>query len=208
MTSAPESRSVCVFCASSDGIDARYLELAAELGAELGSRGLTLVSGGGRVSMMGALARSARAHGAWTVGVIPEALMGWEVADDEADELVVTADMRTRKATMDARSDAFLVLPGGLGTLEEFLEAWVGRSLGMHAKPIVVLDPWDDFAGLRAVVSGLVEHGFVREVVSAEVEWAHSLPEALDALERAWAHPLQAERPSGRPTALDALEAD
>ena len=99
--------------------------------------------------MMGAVAAAARAGGAHTLGVIPQALVGWEVADDDADELVVTPDMRARKATMDERSDAFVALPGGIGTLEELLEIWVARSLGMHAKPVVVLDPDGTYAGLR-----------------------------------------------------------
>src|SRR5439155_22688279 len=120
---------VCVFCASSDRIDRRYLDLAAAVGTELARRGHALVSGGGRVSCMGAVARAARAGGARTVGVIPQALLSLEVGDQDADELVVVDDMRTRKGLMDARSDAFLTLPGGLGTLEELLEVWVARFL-------------------------------------------------------------------------------
>ena len=109
----------------------------AQVGTELARRGHSLVSGGGDLSMMGAVARAARAGGARTVGVIPEALLAKEVGDRDADELLVVDDMRTRKGLMDERSDAFLALPGGLGTLEELLEVWVARSLGMHAKPVV-----------------------------------------------------------------------
>ena len=87
--------------------------------------------------MMGAVARAARAGGAHTVGVIPEALLDMEVGDRDADELLVVDDMRTRKGLMDDRADAFLALPGGLGTLEELVEVWVARSLGLHAKPVV-----------------------------------------------------------------------
>ena len=97
----------------------------------------------------GAVAAGGPAAGGHTIGVIPRALVAMEVADHDADELVVTDDMRERKGIMDARSDAFLGLPGGLGTLEELLEVWVARSLGMHAKPIVVLDPDGTYAGLR-----------------------------------------------------------
>src|SRR5437588_6637739 len=120
---------VCVFCASSERIDRRYLELAAAVGTELARRGYTLVTGGGRVSCMGAVARAARAGGARTVGVIPRALLRLEVADTDADDLVVTEDMRTRKGEMERRADGFLALPAGLGTLEEVLEIWVARSL-------------------------------------------------------------------------------
>src|SRR5213080_2586272 len=123
---------VCVFCASSDLIPQRYIELAAEVGAEIARRGHTLVTGGGSVSMMGAVARAARAGGARTIGVIPRDLVAREVADHDADELVVTDDMRQRKGVMDARADAFLALPGGIGTLEELLEVWVARTMGLH----------------------------------------------------------------------------
>src|SRR4028118_234569 len=115
---------ICVYCASSDGIDGRYLELATELGGALAERGHSLVSGGGRVSMMGAVARAARGGGAHTVGVIPAALVELEVADDDADELLVVPDMRARKGLMDARAGAFVTLPGGIGTLEELMEVW------------------------------------------------------------------------------------
>jgi len=151
---------VCVFCASSERIADRYVDLAAEVGAELARRGHELVSGGGSVSCMGAVARAARAGGARTVGVIPEALLAYEVADEQADELVVTSDMRQRKGEMDRRATAFLTLPGGLGTLEELLEIWVGRILRMHDKPLVVLDPDGVFAPLRQQVTALVDSGF------------------------------------------------
>ena len=162
---------VAVFCASSEEIDERYAVLAGEVGFALARRGWTLVSGGGSVSCMGAVARAARAGGAHTIGVIPRALVEMEVADHGADELVVTDDMRERKGEMDRRSDAFLTLPGGIGTLEELLEIWVARSLRMHDKPIVVLDPWGDLEPLALLVSGLVEAGFVRDSAAAHLVW-------------------------------------
>lgn len=175
---------ICVFTASSEDIPDRYLSLAADVGTELARRGHRLVSGGGSVSAMGALARAARAGGAHTVGVIPRALLELEVADEDADELIVTEDMRTRKAEMDRRADAFLTLPGGLGTLEELLEIWVAATLGMHAKPVVVLDPDDAFAFLRAQVDRCVERGFVRPRARDAVRWAADVTSAFDALER------------------------
>jgi uncharacterized protein (TIGR00730 family) len=171
---------VCVFCSSSERIDPSYVALAAEVGAEIARRGHSLVSGGGRVSCMGAVARAAREGGARTVGVIPEVLLDLEVADHDADELVVTPDMRARKGEMDRRSDAFLCLPGGLGTLEELLEIWVSHTLGMHAKPIVVLDPTGVFAPLRAQVEELMAAGFVRAPAREVVQWASTAVEALD----------------------------
>ena len=173
---------VCVFCASSEQIAAHYIELATEVGAELARRGHSLVSGGGSVSCMGAVAKAARAGGAWTVGVIPDALRAREVADLAADELIVTPDMRTRKAEMDRRADAFLVLPGGLGTLEELLEIWVAKALGMHDKPIVILDPDDVFVPLREQVRRLVDGGFARPAALAEVSWARDIPTAFNLL--------------------------
>src|SRR3954468_3307104 len=175
---------VCVFCASSERIPRRYIDLAADVGTELARRGHTLVSGGGRVSSMGAVARAARAGGARTVGVIPEGLLAYEVADEQADELVVTTDMRVRKGEMDRRADAFLTLPGGLGTLEELLEIWVARILRMHDKPVVVLDPDGVFGHLRAQIDQLVSAGFARPSVHDAIAWTSDVGEAIDLLER------------------------
>lgn len=177
-------RTVCVFCASSNAIDDRYLRLAAELGSSLAVRHLALVSGGGSVSMMGAVARAVRASGGHTVGVIPQALLEMEVADHDADELVVTPDMRTRKAEMDRRADAFITLPGGIGTLEELTEVWTAFTLGMHDKPVIVLDPWDDYAHLHALIDHLVIAGFVKPTAAAAIHWARSIDEALDLAEQ------------------------
>lgn len=196
---------VCVFCSSSDAIPQRYVDLAAEVGAEIARRGHTLISGGGTVSSMGAVARAARAGGARTVGVIPRALLAYEVADHDADELLVTDDMRVRKGTMDAHADAFLALPGGLGTLEELLEVWVARTLRMHDKPVVVCDPDDAFEPLRAQVTQLVDRGFVRpEVVADSVTWVRTPTEALDVIEAAVA----AHRSPPDPTGEEILEAE
>lgn len=200
-------RSVCVFCASSTDIDSRYLDLASAVGTELGRRGWTVVSGAGSISSMGALARAARAAGAHTVGVIPEALMHYEVADTDADELMVTADMRERKGLMDARAEAFLVLPGGIGTLEEFFEAWVGLVLGMHSKPVVVLDPWDDYRHLHDLVGHLVAARFVRPEVAGSLIWTTEVAEALDRIEDWWRLPRDVSPPGYR-EAVMGLEAD
>ncbi|MGF7235520.1 MAG: TIGR00730 family Rossman fold protein, partial [Frankia sp.] len=132
---------VCVYCSSSDAIDPAYLDLAAEVGSELARRGHDLVSGGGSVSCMGAVARAARAGGAHTLGVIPRALLALEVGDTDADELVVTETMRERKHLMEASADAFLTMPGGLGTLEELLEIWTGRALTLDTQQGVIIDP-------------------------------------------------------------------
>src|SRR3954452_18799128 len=193
---------ICVFCASSERIAQQYVDLAAEVGAEIARRGHTLVTGGGSVSCMGAVARAARAGGARTVGVIPEALLAWEVADEEADELVVTPDMRVRKGEMDRRADAFLTLPGGIGTLEELLEIWVGRVLRMHNKPVVVLDPDGVFAPLRQQIDVLVDVGFARATVHDALACTDDVGEAFDLLERHLPGPLPP------PSAEEVLESE
>jgi uncharacterized protein (TIGR00730 family) len=153
---------VCVYCASGP-THPDLLALAAELGEAIAERGWTLVWGGGNVSAMGALATAARARGGWTVGVIPKKLVRREVADHDADELIVTDTMRERKQIMEDRADAFITLPGGIGTLEELFEAWTGGYLGMHDKPVVMLDPAGHFDGLRAWLYGLVDSGYVSQ---------------------------------------------
>ena len=153
---------ICVYCASAQAIEPAYLALATEVGARLAADGHGLVSGGGRVSMMGAVARAARAGGAHTVGVIPAHLIPLEVADTDADELIVVDTMRERKRVMDERSDAFLALPGGIGTLEELFEVWTASSLGMHPKPVAVLDPDGFYDPLWKFLDELCARGFVR----------------------------------------------
>ncbi|HXV92134.1 MAG TPA: TIGR00730 family Rossman fold protein, partial [Pseudonocardia sp.] len=154
--------SVCVYCASVEGIPPRDVALAAEVGREIAARGWRLVSGGGKASMMGAVAAAARAGGARTVGVIPRSLVDLEWADTDSDELLVVDTMRERKALMEAHADAFLALPGGVGTCEELFEVWTAGYLRMHAKPVVVLDPHGHYTGLLEWVRGLGDQGFVR----------------------------------------------
>ncbi|KUH93711.1 decarboxylase [Mycolicibacterium acapulense] len=152
--------------------------LAEEVGVAIAERGWSLVSGGGNVSAMGALATAARSRGGHTVGVIPKALVHREVADVDADELVVTDTMRQRKEVMEGRADAFIALPGGIGTLEEFFEAWTAGYLGMHDKPVVLLDPIGHYDGLLAWLHDLRDSGYVaqgaldRLVVTVDVESA------------------------------------
>jgi uncharacterized protein (TIGR00730 family) len=153
---------VCVYCASGP-THPQLLTLAGQVGEAIAQRGWTLVSGGGNVSAMGALATAARARGGRTIGVIPKALVHRELADTDADELIVTDTMRERKQVMEHRADAFLALPGGIGTLEEFFEAWTAGYLGMHDKPVVMLDPTGHYQGLLTWLYGLVDRGYVSE---------------------------------------------
>ena len=170
-----------MYCASSDGVAARHVELATAVGRSIAERGWTLVSGGGRRSMMGAVARAARAGGARTVGVIPHSMVEREWADHDSDELLVTDTMRERKAMMDAHADAFLTLPGGLGTLEELFETWSARVLDLHTKPVVLLDPDGHYSGLLAWMRELVEGGFARPGALDRLVVATDVDAALDA---------------------------
>jgi uncharacterized protein (TIGR00730 family) len=173
---------ICVYCASAEPIGADYLDLATEVGKRLAADGHGLVSGGGRVSMMGAVARAARSGGAHTVGVIPAHLVPFEVADTEADELLVVDTMRERKRLMDERSDAFLALPGGIGTLEELFEVWTAATLGMHAKPVAVLDPEGFYQPLWDYLYALRDRGFVRPAALDFLRRTATVDEAFAAL--------------------------
>jgi uncharacterized protein (TIGR00730 family) len=174
---------VCVFCASSRNLDRRWLDLASDVGRELARRGHTLVSGGGCVGMMGALADGARAGGAYTLGVIPQSLVDREVADTDADELVVTDGMASRKTMMMEKSDAFLALPGGLGTLDELFEVWTTATLAVHRKPVVLLDAEGFYAGLVDWLRALPGAGFARSEALDLLIVADTVPAAMSALE-------------------------
>ncbi|MET8798929.1 TIGR00730 family Rossman fold protein [Nocardia sp. NPDC004568] len=179
----PRPFAVCVYCSAST-TDADQLELAARVGSEIARRGWQLVSGGGHVSMMGAVATAARAGGANTVGVIPKHLVHREVADVDSDELVVTDTMRQRKQVMEDRSDAFLTLPGGIGTLEEFFETWTGGHLGQHNKPMAILDPAGHYSGLFTWLAELHDRGFVPQEALDRITVTPDLTEAFAALSK------------------------
>lgn len=157
--SSPEW-TVCVYCASRP-TEPDLLALATEVGEAIAQRGWTLVWGGGRVSAMGAVASAARTRGGRTVGVMPDDLMHREIADTDADELIVTETMRDRKRVMEELADAFIVLPGGVGTLDEMFDAWTTGYLGMHEKPIVLLDPLGHYEGLWTWLGGLIDRGYL-----------------------------------------------
>ena len=158
----PGPRHVCVYCSSSAAVDPSHVAVARGLGTALGKRGEVLVWGGATVGLMGEVARAARAAGGRTVGVIPEALRAVEIADHAADELVVTPDMLSRKRELARRSDAFVALPGGFGTLEELLEQLTGRLLGFHDKPIVLVDVGGFWQPLLELFEHLYRERFAR----------------------------------------------
>jgi uncharacterized protein (TIGR00730 family) len=160
-TPAAVAFSVCVYCGSRPGDSPRFLELAQAVGSEIGRRGWRLVYGGGRVGLMGAVADAALAAGAQVLGVIPQTLMRREVGHARLTELQVVQTMHERKQRMAEAADAFLALPGGIGTFEELFEAWTWRQLGYHAKPLGLLDADGYYAPLLEFLHGTVQRGFL-----------------------------------------------
>lgn len=146
------ARRVCVFCGASPGDDPAFLEAARRTGRELARRGLGVVFGGGRVGLMGALADAALAEGGEVFGVIPASMVERELAHEGLTHLEVVPSMHVRKQRMHALSDAFLVLPGGIGTYDELFETLTWMHLGIHAKPVGVLDVSGYFAPLLAML--------------------------------------------------------
>lgn len=155
-------RRICIFCGSSTGRNPIYAEQAAALGKLLAEREIGLVYGGASVGIMGAVADAVLAAGGEAIGVIPKHLVSAEVAHAGLTELHVTEDMHERKAKMAELSDAFLALPGGVGTLEELAEMWTWAQLGLHGKPIGLVDVAGFFRPLRDFVDHMVTEGFVR----------------------------------------------
>jgi uncharacterized protein (TIGR00730 family) len=155
-------RSVCVFCGASIGANPAYRDAAVALGQAIARRGLTLVYGGGAVGLMGIVADAAMAAGGEVVGIIPQSLLDAEVGHKGLSRLEVVDGMHARKARMAELSDAFIALPGGLGTLEELFEVWTWGQLGYHAKPLGLLDVNGFYEKLGGFLDHIVEEGFVR----------------------------------------------
>ncbi|QTF93243.1 TIGR00730 family Rossman fold protein [Halomonas sp. BM-2019] len=180
----------CVYLGSRDGRDAQFLEAARRLGGELARRGHTLVYGGARIGLMGALADATLAEGGTVIGVMPDHLVEREQAHHGLTELIRVRNMHERKASMAAHADAFIVMPGGIGTLEEFFEAWTWHYLGLHDKPIGVLDTGGFYSPLLAFLDNTVEQGFLNARTRAELLDAAEPGELLDILEARLAEPV------------------
>lgn len=153
-------RSVCVFCGSATGADEAYIGTASLLGATLAEQGVQVVYGGARLGLMGAVADAALARGGRVVGVMPRMMERYEIAHDGLSELVWTEDLHDRKREMAARADAFVVLPGGFGTLEEALDVISWKQMRMFDKPIVLVDTRGFFQPLVALAAAVVREGF------------------------------------------------
>jgi uncharacterized protein (TIGR00730 family) len=157
--------SVCVYCGASTGSDPVYAEAAVDLARRLAANGLRIVYGGAHVGLMGLIADTALAAGAEVVGVIPKVLVDWEVAHTGLTELHVVDDMHERKAKMADLADAFVALPGGIGTLEELIEIYTWSYLGIHDKPFAVLNTAGYYDGFTAFLDHAVSQGFLRPEV-------------------------------------------
>jgi uncharacterized protein (TIGR00730 family) len=158
----PELASICVFCGSNRGADPAYLKAAEDVGRGLADRGIRLVYGGSKSGMMGALADAARFAGGEVIGVIPEAIFDLEMGHTGIDDLRVVASMHERKALMAELSDAFIALPGGIGTLEELFEVYTWGQLGIHAKPLGLMDVAGYYEPLVAFLDHAVHERFLR----------------------------------------------
>jgi uncharacterized protein (TIGR00730 family) len=181
----PTLRHVCVYCGSSDGRDPRHAASAERLGATLARRGIALVYGGGQVGLMGRVADAVLAAGGRAVGVIPRFLMERELAHVGLTELRVTESMHERKAVMASMAQAFVALPGGFGTLEELTETLTWGQLGLHARPVGLLDPTGYFDDLRRFADRMVEEGFLRPAHRDLLLVAKDADDLLDRMERA-----------------------
>lgn len=180
----PELKSLCVFCGSSAGADPAHRIAAERLGAILGAEGIGLVYGGGHIGLMGALAEAAVAAGGRVTGVIPEHLMRVEQPFLAATELIVVDSMHTRKRRMFEAADAFCVLPGGMGTMDEFFEILTWKQLRLHNKPIVIVNAAGYWRPLLALAESIIAQGFASRATARLFTPVETVEEVLPAARR------------------------
>jgi uncharacterized protein (TIGR00730 family) len=176
---------LAVYCGSSPGADPAFAETARALGVEMARRGTGLVYGGGRLGLMGIVADAVLDSGGEAYGVIPQALIDLEVAHNGLTELHIVITMHERKAKMTDLTDAFLALPGGIGTLDELFESWTWNALGYHAKPVALLNVggfWDNLVGL---MDHVMASGFISPARRAQLMVADTIDEAFERLDAA-----------------------
>lgn len=191
-----EPHRVCVFCASADGVGSDFRAAAAALGRALAEAGLGLVYGGAHIGLMGALADAAIAAGGETIGVIPRALEEREVAHRGLTRLYVVETMHQRKQKMVDHADAFVALPGGFGTLDEFFEVVTWAQLGIHAKPCVLVDLNGYFRHLLAFLDTAVNQGFLKEENRELIRLASAADDVIPLLRILWRESREAPGPA------------
>jgi hypothetical protein len=180
---------ICVFCGSSFGTDPAFRDAARAIGEGIAAAGHSLVFGGGGLGLMGDVARAAMAGGAETQGIMPAFLQALEPQVSPQEKLIVTPHMQERKVLMLQMSDAFVVLPGGLGTFDEFFEVATEAQLGVHAKPIIVVNVNGYFDALDAMLHAMIAAGFAREKILKLYYLADGAQAALDVLDGALKRP-------------------
>lgn len=168
--------SLCVYCGSRVGVDPAYEQAAHQLGTAMAVAGIRLVYGAGDVGLMGAVARAAQSGGADTFGVIPTHLLDREVGKTDLNTFVITETMHERKKVMFMNADAVVVLPGGAGSLDEFFEVLTWRQLGLHEKPIYLLNTNGYWDPLRALIDHVIEQGFADASLLEFVETVDDVP--------------------------------
>ena len=178
-------KTICVYCGSGPGSNSRFIEAAIALGKLLAENGIRLVYGGGSIGLMGALATSALDHGGTVIGIIPDFLTSRENALTRAQELIVTPDMHERKRLMFERSDAFVALPGGVGTLEELVEQLTWKQLGRHTKPILLANIDGFWEPLLALLAHMRATQFIRPTLAVDVLKAERIEDILPRLRAA-----------------------
>ncbi|MEE4289513.1 MAG: TIGR00730 family Rossman fold protein [Erythrobacter sp.] len=174
---------LAVYCGSASPADPRYIELAEDVGAALAQRGIGVVYGGGRLGLMGAVARGAKQAGGEVIGIIPESLVRAEVANHDCDELISVSGMHERKQKFTDLSDGFVTLPGGVGTMDELWEAMSWAQLGYHSDPVGLLNAFGFYDDLIAFNRKMAEVGFVRPVHANILIAAETLPDLLAKME-------------------------
>ena len=173
---------VCVFCGSRFDLAESHRTLAVAVGRALGEAGHRLVYGGASVGLMGALADACLASGGEVVGIIPEDLAARELAHPGLHEQVEVGSLAERKTEMVARSDAFVTLPGGIGTLDELFEVWTMRALGLHARPMWVVDPQGYYGSLRSFLERIAEQGFMDRATLCMLGFVETPAELIERL--------------------------
>lgn len=179
-----KSLSICLFGASSDQIDKHYIEEVEQLGREMGKRGYRLIFGGGSTGLMGAAARGAAAGGGHIIGVIPRFMYEFEALYDQCDELIHTDTMHERKEIMEDRADAFIIVPGGIGTLDEFFEILTLVSLEKKTAPIILYNIDGYFNSLISFIDSCTHKGFIRPLVRNLFRVCDTPDKAFDLIER------------------------
>ena len=177
--------SICVYCGSSSRADKAFLDAASRLGRLIAESGRTIIYGGGKLGLMGRVAQGGLAGGGTVIGIIPEHLYKVEVQNEDVTELLVVDTMHTRKAEMVRRADAFCVLPGGIGTLDELVEILTWRQLELHDKPVVVVNQNGYFEPFRALLEHLVAHDFAGPSLIGFARFVDSVDDVLPLLEAA-----------------------